>query len=237
MATFLLVALLTLATTMVFGLPPAAAADCGAQGNWFDGYLSNQPTGSTLIVGVIGTLRTESGGFPCTTSGPNDYSAWTMMTWSSHYAQTGYARSTTDSSWHWFEEDSSSIYHQIYYAGDISLGSNYTYSTYGDSTCSCFREYAALTQLWTTSWNPFQEWSQPWNTQMFGEVQRYPDQMVGSTASHASFVDLKARYVDSDWTGAMPTLYGANDAPARWSMTPVTTCLDGYQCFDIWDIG
>ncbi len=214
---------------------PAAAADCGALGNFYDGQYSSQPSGSPLVIGVIASLTTRTADFPCTTTTGNEYSAWTMLTWNGHYVQTGYARNPTDGANHFFEEDSSSSFHQINYAGYIADGSNNTYASYADPSCGCFREYANLTQLWTTRWSPYAEWGQPWDTQFSGEVQRLPDNMPGTGWAPAAFTDLKARTLfGGDWSATIPNLYLCNDKPPSWGINPAVTCFDGLKCFSIW---
>jgi len=90
-------------------------------------------------------------------------------------------------------------------------------------------------EVWSNSpFNPFATASgwgpRPFSPQFFGEVGYLESDIVGTSSQRAAYTGLGAqRFSDDVLTDMSCTMWGRNDNPNRWSLSP-SSCW----AFDIW---
>lgn len=215
------------AVLVVTGFLPqitSASHPCsGLASNWFDGMHSNYAYATYSSKATI----TPNVGAICTGGSTGASAAWAMVADGTGYAQSGYARMTGVASRYFSQYRRSSAYAPTTVWG-ASATATKTYATiYGDETHH-LNMWVGSSLFSSTNFDPVVVWSQPWDSQFFGETWKPADDMPGIESDHADFTVVRySPYATLVWT-VMPS--------AQWVVTGSTRYHKaGYtDDFDIW---
>lgn len=222
------------------GSAHAATYQCGARGNYFDGFIHNNAY-PDRFEGASTFLVTRVGGLCGTDRGQisNFTNAWSMIAGSqSHgvceWAQSGFERGYISGGGtnirHFAQASSCSTGLQTWYSGYVAAGVKHAYRSLWSNACSCINISVDDSTKVSTNFNPFAIWGYPFQPQFLGETSYLQNDMPGTPTLHTPFTALGAQRVSDDVLALMPcTMSGINDNTSSWAKDP-----SGCTVFDIW---
>ncbi len=193
---------------------PHAVGTCGTPRNsYFDGYLA--PFGAGSAEGSYGELATRAAG-ECRTNtnpGSNFSTAWVMIANGNQgssgggYVQSGFYHPYNQCTTYFAQmRPNNASNFQSKFSGCIATdGTVHDYGERYGSDCHC--EYAKVNDavFMTSTFNPYSDWSYPFDPQFFGEAIYLESDMPGSASTPTTFNNLQ--YEDGPSNAF--SLYGA----------------------------